>query len=65
MASISAPARHVAYIPVTGQGNELRVRLAQPGPALCVTSVTVGSIQPDEAAQAIPGRAGRRAGPRR
>ena len=45
---------HTAYIPVTGQGNEVSVRLAQPGPALCITGMRVGSLNPGQASQAIP-----------
>jgi hypothetical protein len=45
---------HIAYIPVLGQGNELSVRLAQPGRTLCIRRVTVGSLQPDNASRAIP-----------
>ncbi len=45
---------HTAYIPVTGQGNEVSVRLAQPGPALCITGMRVGSLNPGPASQAIP-----------
>jgi hypothetical protein len=45
---------HTAYIPVTGEGSAVSVRLAQPGPALCVTSLRVGSIVPGQASQAIP-----------
>ena len=49
---------HTAYIPVTGQGNEVSVRLAQPGPALCITGMRVGSLNPGPASQAIPAGAG-------
>jgi len=45
---------HTAYIPVTGQGREVSVRLAQPGPALCITGMRVGSLEPDQAGLAIP-----------
>ena len=45
---------HTAYIPVTGQGNEVSVRLAQPGPAVCITGIRVGSLKPGQASQAIP-----------
>ena len=47
---------HTAYIPpVTGEGHEVSVRLAQPGPALCITGMRVGLLQPGQASQAIPG----------
>ncbi len=45
---------HTAYIPVTGEGDIVSVRLAQPGPALCITSIKVGSLKPGQASQAIP-----------
>ncbi len=45
---------HTAYIPVTGEGNQVSVRLAQPGPALCIASIQVGSLKQGAASQAIP-----------
>ncbi len=45
---------HTAYIPVTGEGREVSVRLAQPGSALCITGMRVGSVGPGPASQAIP-----------
>ncbi len=45
---------HTAYIPVTGEGNQVSVRLAQPGSALCIASIRVGSLKPGPASQAIP-----------
>ena len=46
---------HAAYIPVTGEGHGVSVRLAQPGPALCITGMRVGLLEPGQASQAIPG----------
>ena len=55
---VAVPAgAHVAYIPVLGQGDELSVRLAQPGPTLCITSVTVGAWHPVQSGLAIPAAA--------
>jgi len=45
---------HTAYIPVTGEGHAVSVRLAQPGPGLCITGMRVGSLGPGQASQAIP-----------
>ena len=46
---------HTAYIPaVTGEGHEVSVRLARPGPPLCITGMTVGLLAPGQASQAIP-----------
>ena len=45
---------HAAYIAVTGEGRGVSVRLAQPGPALCITGMTVGLLVPGQASQAIP-----------
>ena len=42
---------HTAYIPVTGPGDKVSVRLAQPGPALCITSMKVGTLEPGQASQ--------------
>jgi hypothetical protein len=46
---------HAAYIPVTGEGHGVSVRLAQPGPGLCITGMRVGLLEPGQASQAIPG----------
>lgn len=55
---VSVPAgAHAAFIPVLGQGDVFSVRLAQPGPALCITSVTVGAVQPAQSGRAIPATA--------
>ena len=45
---------HTAYIPVTGEGDEVSVQLARPGPALCVASISVGALQQGQSGQAIP-----------
>ena len=45
---------HTAYIPVTGEGNQVSVRLAQPGSALCIAGIRVGSLKQGPASQAIP-----------
>jgi hypothetical protein len=45
---------HTAYIPVTGEGKQVSVRLAQPGSALCIAGLRVGSLKPAPASQAIP-----------
>ena len=46
---------HAAYIPaVTGEGREVTVRLAQPGPPLCITGMTVGLLIQGQPGQAIP-----------
>ena len=46
---------HAAYIPaVTGEGHEVTVRLAQPGPPLCITGMTVGLLIQGQPSQAIP-----------
>ena len=45
---------HTAYIPVTGEGRVVSVRLAQPGSALCITGMRVGLVGPGQASQAIP-----------
>ncbi len=42
---------HTAYIPVTGPGDKVSVRLAQPGPALCITGMKVGTLEPGRASQ--------------
>lgn len=53
--TVTLPAgTHTAYGPALGAGGALMVRLAGPGPAPCVTGVTVGSLQPDTAGRAIP-----------
>jgi hypothetical protein len=54
---------HAAYIPVTGQGDEVSVQLAQPGPALCITGISVGSLQLGGASGAIPAVPAGAAGP--
>jgi hypothetical protein len=56
---IAIPAgTHVAYVPVTGSGNVINVRFAgsagSNGVSLCVASVTVGLVYPDQAGRAIP-----------
>jgi len=45
---------HTAYIPVTGEGDEVSVQLARPGPTLCVASISVGALQVGQSGQAIP-----------
>ena len=45
---------HTAYIPVTGEGHEVSVRLTQPESALCITGMRVGLLAPGQASQAIP-----------
>lgn len=46
--------RHSVYVPTVGAGGAIGLRLLGAGPAACITKVTVGSLQPDAAAQAIP-----------
>ena len=45
---------HAVYVPVVGGGSTISLRLADAGTGLCVTGVTVGSLQPDQAGRAIP-----------
>ncbi|MGD0700606.1 MAG: hypothetical protein ABSA02_12060 [Trebonia sp.] len=53
---LTVPAgRHDVYVPAEGQGNAVSAQfLGSTAGTLCVTSVTVGSPQPDLAGQAIP-----------
>jgi hypothetical protein len=48
------PGNHLAYVPVVGGGNAITLRVPGAAAPLCVYGVTVGSVQPDETAQAIP-----------
>ena len=53
--TVTLPAgRHSVYVPTVGSGGAIGIRLLSAGPAACVTNVTVGSLQPDATAQAIP-----------
>ena len=53
--SVPVPAgTHVVYLPVTGSGNVISVRQLGAAPGLCVTGVTVGSLQPDHTGPPIP-----------
>jgi hypothetical protein len=53
--SVTVPAgTHVVYVPVTGSGNVISVRQLGTAPGLCVTGVTVGSLQPDHSGPPIP-----------
>jgi hypothetical protein len=53
--TVTLPAgQHSVYVPTVGSGGAIGVRLLSAGPAACITNVTVGSLQPDAAAQAIP-----------
>jgi hypothetical protein len=53
--TIALPAgRHVVYVPALGAGRAVGLRLLSPGPPACITNVSVGSLQPGVAAQAIP-----------
>lgn len=45
---------HSVYVSTVGSGSAIGVRLLSAGPAACITNATVGSLQPDAAAQAIP-----------
>ena len=56
---VSVPAgRHDVYVPVVGQGSGVSAQFSgSTAGALCVTRVTVGSPQPDQAGQAIPAAA--------
>ena len=45
---------HTAYISVIGEGTKVSVRLAQPGPGLCITGMQVGLLVPDQTSQGIP-----------
>ncbi len=56
---VSVPAgRHDVYVPVVGQGSAVSAQFSgSTAGALCVTRVTVGSPQPDQAGQAIPAAA--------
>jgi hypothetical protein len=47
------PGRHVAFIPLTGDGNVVSVRFQAARP-LCVTAITVGLLSPDQSGRAIP-----------
>jgi hypothetical protein len=44
---------HVVYVPVVGAGNVVSIR-PDSGTALCVSSVKVGTLLPEQAGQAIP-----------
>jgi hypothetical protein len=50
------PGKHVVYVPLVGEGNQISVRFDATGGAkpLCVTTVTVGLVFPDQAGKAIP-----------
>jgi hypothetical protein len=53
--TVTIPAgTHTVYVPVTGSGNVITMRQAGAGTGLCVTSVVVGSVQPEHAAQPVP-----------
>jgi hypothetical protein len=54
--TVTAPAgTHVVYLPVLGSGNMVTVKLPGAGTsAACVTDLTVGTFQPDQAASPIP-----------
>lgn len=53
--TVTLPAgQHSVYVPTVGSGGAIGVRLLSAGPAACITNVTVGSLQPDATAQAIP-----------
>ena len=56
VARVTVPSgQHDVYLPEEGQGRAVTARLLDSSAgALCVTSVTVGSPQPDLAGQAIP-----------
>jgi hypothetical protein len=53
--------KHVVYVPLTGSGNVVNVQFfASTGgsipPPLCVSAITVGLLNPDQGARAIPAR---------
>lgn len=53
--------KHVAYVPLTGSGNVVNVQFfASTGgsnpPPSCVSAITVGLLNPDQGARAIPAR---------
>ena len=53
--SVTVPAgTHAVYVPVTGSGNVISIRQLGAAPGLCVTGVTVGSLQPDHTGPPIP-----------
>jgi hypothetical protein len=53
--TVALPAgAHAVYVPALGAGSAVVARLSAPGPALCVTGVTVGSLQSSPAGPAIP-----------
>jgi hypothetical protein len=54
--TVTAPAgTHVVYLPVLGSGNMVTVKLPGAGTsAACVTDLTLGTFQPDQAASPIP-----------
>ena len=45
---------HSVYVSTVGSGAAIGMRLLSAGPPACITTMTVGSLQPDAAAQAIP-----------
>jgi hypothetical protein len=45
---------HAAYVPAVGAGRAVGIRAVGPAAGLCVTGVTVGSLHPQQAGQAIP-----------
>jgi len=53
--TVAVPAgRHTVYVPALGVGSMVSVRPTVPGPAPCVTGVTVGSLHPDQLRPAVP-----------
>lgn len=53
--------KHVVYVPLTGSGNVVNVQFfantgAASPPPLCVSAITVGLLNPDQGAGAIPAR---------
>jgi hypothetical protein len=54
-ADVTVPAgAHASYVPLTGSGKEVTVRVAGRGPAACLTGLTVGTWQPAQSGRAIP-----------
>jgi hypothetical protein len=45
---------HAVYVPAVGAGRAVGIRAVGPAAGLCVTDVTVGSLHPQQAGQAIP-----------
>ncbi|MGE5132595.1 MAG: hypothetical protein ACM32E_06750, partial [Gemmatimonadota bacterium] len=54
-AAVALPAgTHSFYVPVTGGGSVVTVRLATPAPGWCLSGLAVGSLHPAPAGPAIP-----------